>query len=219
MPARIAERNRLYRRKLLYISPISIFIMLSLFIAPGDVPLFEVEKNLGWQGEMRVLPELSILPDSDPIETALEERAIRTMTSVELNVLDETGEAEGNRTQQERKHKDDAIAPLQEGTDMVSTRPMHSDVPYSEDYVILRMVRPVYPAEELEHGIEGEVLLEVLVDEYGRVENAWVLSVIGPKSFEESSLKAVREFLFQPPLRGGKPLPMSIRFQINFKLI
>ncbi|MBI4720129.1 MAG: energy transducer TonB [Chitinivibrionia bacterium] len=219
MPERIAERDRLYRRKLLYISPISVFLILWLFITPGEVPLFETEKNLGWKGEMQVLPELSILPETDPFETSVDERRIRMMTSVDVNVLDETGEAEGNRKQEEQKSEDVLTVPLQDGMDMITTRPMHSDVPYSEDYIILKMVRPVYPAEELENGIEGEVLLEILVNEEGKVQDAWVLTLIGPKSFEESSLKAVKEFLFQPPRIDGKPMPMSIRFQINFKMI
>jgi TonB family protein len=219
MIARITDRDRLYRKKLLYASALCVCIVLALFFSPGRVALFEREPNLGWKGEMTVLPEITILPDTDPFETTMEERRIRTMTSVDLSVLDETGKTEGYRKQEEKKHEDDKNVPPEIGNDLIATRPMHSDVPYSEDYIILRMVRPSYPEEELENGIEGEVLLEILVNEEGKVADAWVLSLIGPRSFEESSLKAVREFLFQPPVRDGKPMPMSIRFQINFKLI
>lgn len=217
MPAKISDRDRMYRKRLLYIAPVSILLILSLFATSDYVSYTDLNKRLGWKGPMRVLPEITILPDTDPYESFLEDRKLRTMTSIDLNVLDETGPSEGFT--KKKKTEEQANTPPEDGLDMVHTRPMHSDVPYSEDYIILKMVHPEYPTEELINGIEGEVTLELLVNEEGRVEGAWVLSVIGPRSFEESSLKAVKQFLFQAPVRNGKPEPMSIRFQINFKIL
>jgi TonB family protein len=100
----------------------------------------------------------------------------------------------------------------------VITRPRHRDVPYSQTYVILKMVEPEYPLYELENGIEGSVTVEILVNEDGYVETASVLSSIGPKSFEDSSLKAIKQFVFQPPIIGDKPTSMWIKFLIKFRI-
>ena len=219
MPAKISDRDRMYRKKLLYIAPVSLLIIFSLFVTSDYMPYEELDKRLGWKGPMRILPEITILPSTDPLESFLEERKLKTMTSIVLNVLDETGPSEGGSKKKKKIEKEEREIPPEDGLDLIHTRPMHSDVPYSEDYIILKMVHPDYPAEELINGIEGEVTLELLVNEEGKVENAWILSVIGPKSFEESSLKAVRQFIFQTPVHDGKRTPMSIRFQINFKII
>jgi TonB family protein len=80
------------------------------------------------------------------------------------------------------------------------------------------MVQPEYPTYELENGIEGSVTVELFVNERGFVDMASVLSSIGPKSFEESSLNAVRQFVFQPPMRGDEPTSMWIRFLIKFRI-
>lgn len=219
MPEKIAQRNRKYKKRLLYITPISLLIILSLFITSDYVPYTEIEKRLGWKGALRVLPEITIIPDSDPYETFVQKKRLEAVTSLDLSVIDETGEAEGRTKETKKKEEKNKITPIEDGLDMIFAEPKHTSIPYSEDYIILKMVNPEYPEEELSNGIEGEVTLEVLVNEEGRVENAWTLSLIGPKSFERSSLRAIRQFIFQPPFREGKPVPMSIRFQINFKIL
>jgi len=45
-----------------------------------------------------------------------------------------------------------------------------------------------------------------------------VLSAIGPVSFQESTLGAVREFRFQPPTENGKPTTMRIKFLVKFRI-
>jgi TonB family protein len=216
MPLKIAERDRLYRKRVLSIIPLVLMIILFFFLGSDYVPYAEIEKQLGWKGELRVLPEITILPDDDPFETFVKDRRRRPLTSLELNVLDETGPEKGGTTKKEEEER--KIELPQKGLDPVFTRPLHTSIPYSEDYVILKMVHPIYPPDELMNGIEGEVTLEVLVNESGKVENAWVLSLIGPMSFEESALDAIKQFLFQPPVRNGGPVPMTIVFQISFRI-
>jgi len=104
------------------------------------------------------------------------------------------------------------------GLESVRHYPAHTEVPYSEDYVILHMIKPDYPPRELSDGIEGDVTLELLVDDAGLVEDVWVLLASGPRSFEQSSLDAVRQFRFKPPIVDGKPTQMWIRFQIRFRI-
>jgi TonB family protein len=44
------------------------------------------------------------------------------------------------------------------------------------------------------------------------------LSTVGPVSFEQSALDAVRQFLFQPPTENGQPTSMWVRFLIKFRI-
>jgi TonB family protein len=81
------------------------------------------------------------------------------------------------------------------------------------------MVKPEYPPEELDQGVEADVTLEILVDVVGMVEGAWVLVANGPRSFEIASLDAIRQFRFKPPIVEGRPSEMWIRFQIRFRIM
>jgi len=218
MPQKFWQRERAYRRRLLALSPLAALVVMLLTLTSDLVPFDQIERHLGWKGSLHILPEITIIPDEDRFESFEEERNLKSMTSLDVEVVSETGKAEGGVEVDKRDKKDDTTT-HEDGSYLVKSHPVHTDIPYSQDYVILKMVQPEYPPQELEKGIEGEVTLEILVNAEGRVENAWILSTIGPKSFEEASLKAVKEFLFEPPRRNGKPMPMSIRFLIRFRIV
>jgi protein TonB len=80
------------------------------------------------------------------------------------------------------------------------------------------MVEPKYPPRELSEGIEGNVTVELLVNEQGLVEKVTVLSKIGPKSFEESTLEALKQFVFQPLIENGEPVAMWVKFLVKFRI-
>ena len=219
MPVLYAEKQRAYCQRLLIISPIAALLVSILFITSDVVPYSEIEKRLGWEGETRLLPNITIIPDEDFYEDMREDSRLRTLAVMEVQVLDETGPSEGGVRQDiPPKEPEETISPE---LDLAEIRhhPAHTDVPYSEEYVILHMVQPEYPPNELLEGIEGDVTIEILVNEEGRVENAWVLAAMGPKSFEYASLAAVRQFRFKPPTENGHPVPMWIRFQVRFRLV
>jgi TonB family protein len=89
---------------------------------------------------------------------------------------------------------------------------------YSETYIILRAIQPRYPDHERERGIEGSVTVELLVNELGTVSDANVIELVGPMSFQNSALDAVRQFEFQAPIENGVPTPMWIKFLIKFRI-
>jgi TonB family protein len=196
-----------------------VFLVSLLFFTSDVVPYSEFERRIGWEGPIRLLPDITIIPDNDPFEDMRETSVLKTMASLDIQMLDETGPNEGPLKQEiPVKYPDYFTAPQPELAE-VRHYPANTDVPYSEDYVILHMVQPEYPPQELLEGIEGDVTVEILVNENGVVENAWILSAVGPESFEHSSLAAVRQFRFKPPMENGKPLPMWIRFQVRFRLL
>ncbi len=84
--------------------------------------------------------------------------------------------------------------------------------------MILSMVEPEYPEDAFRRNVEGYVLVEVYVDESGRVAEARVIRAQGLQSFESASLEAVRKFLFRPVVENGVPQPFWISFLISFRL-
>ena len=88
----------------------------------------------------------------------------------------------------------------------------------SRAFVILHAVQPEYPPRERERGIEGNVTVELVVDELGSVAKVNVVELVGPESFRTSAIAAVRQFKFQPPIENGVPSSMGIKFRIKFRI-
>jgi TonB family protein len=219
MPGGYWQREQSYRRRLYYLTPVAVVLMTLLFLTYDRIPFREFEKQVGWKGELRLMPEITIIPDNKDIVNIERQRRIDAMTSVDLELT------EGNelprpsvRDVKKQTEKEKLDVSELEDFDIRTVQTSH-DVPYSEDYVILKMTEPVYPKEELEKGIEGSVTVELFVNEYGRVEKATVLSSLGPVSFQDSALDAVQQFVFQPPVENGKATSMWIKFLIKFRIM
>ena len=211
------DKQQSYRKKLFIFCPIAVACVLALFITSDVVPYSEVEKRFGWFGPAQVVQEISIIPDN-LLEELKETTRLQTIAATNPDIFDETGPEEGGDSPpvEEEKPFDDSVMELSE--DILRQYPSHTEVPYSEDFVILYMIDPAYPPAELLDGIEGDVTVEILVNDKGFVENAWVLVALGSRNFESASLEAVRQFRFKPPVRDGVPMPMWIRFQIRFRI-
>jgi len=219
MPRTYADREDDYRRRLLIILPISVGLVALLFVTSDIVPYSELEKHIGWEGAIRLLPHVTIVPESDPREDMRNSSILQQMASLDVEMHEEKGPNEGFSEQEIPVRKPDQQTTPELDISDVRHYPAHTEIPYSEDYVIIHMVQPEYPPAELTEGIEGDVWVEILVNEDGQVEDAWVLTAIGPKSFELSSLVAVRQFRFKPPIENGKPMQMWIRFHVFFRLV
>ena len=78
-------------------------------------------------------------------------------------------------------------------------------------------VRIPYPEDARSRGIEGTVVLSVLVDETGQVRTVKVVS--GPGSgLDQAAAKAVERIRFRPAIRKGKPVPAQITYRYTFLL-
>jgi TonB family protein len=92
----------------------------------------------------------------------------------------------------------------------------------TEEYLVSEMpsllseVRPVYPKEAREKGIEGVVVMSVLVDDAGVVRQVSVID--GPLVFRSVALEAMKKFTFRPAKVDGKPVAVRIRYSLKFKL-
>ena len=79
-----------------------------------------------------------------------------------------------------------------------------------------RLVTPVYPTIEKQRNTEGLVVVEVLLDETGKVVSAKANS--GPRGLRQSAEDAVRKSKFSPVVVEGKPVKATGFINFNFRL-
>ena len=81
----------------------------------------------------------------------------------------------------------------------------------------LKSVDPVYPEVAKNARIQGEVVLEVETDIYGRVKAVKVLRSI--PLLDQAAIDAVRQWIYQPLIVDGKPrramFPVTVNFVLN----
>ena len=82
----------------------------------------------------------------------------------------------------------------------------------------LNNVHVKYPADMLRRGIEGEVRLNVIIDELGNLEVESVASSTNTR-FEESAIKSASKFKYEIPMRAGKPVRAKFVLPIPFKIL
>lgn len=93
----------------------------------------------------------------------------------------------------------------------------------TEEYLISKMprlkneIRIPYPSEARMNNIEGLVLLEILIDEKGKVREAKLIN--GPGfGLNEAALEAIYNFEFIPALVDEKPVAVKIQYGYRFIL-
>jgi protein TonB len=76
---------------------------------------------------------------------------------------------------------------------------------------------PIYPFEAKQQGLHGDVIVEFLVDEHGEVREPRVVSS-SHRMFEESALRAVAKWKFEPGRQNGRVVRFKMAVPIVFKL-
>lgn len=77
---------------------------------------------------------------------------------------------------------------------------------------------PVYPHGARARGLEGRVVLSVLVDERGRVADVRVLESDPAGVFDDAALSSARGWTFTPATRGGISTSAWVRQVVRFSL-
>ena len=74
---------------------------------------------------------------------------------------------------------------------------------------------PLYPAEMRSKKVEGVVTLIFMLDAAGKVTNTRVVKS-SHRAFEKPALDAVKQWKFEPEIKGGRRVPSSMRVDIRF---
>jgi protein TonB len=75
---------------------------------------------------------------------------------------------------------------------------------------------PVYPPIARQAHVEGPVVLQVIVNKEGTVENIRVIS--GHPMLVQAALDAVRQWHYKPYLLNGEPVEVETQVTVSFKL-
>ena len=79
-----------------------------------------------------------------------------------------------------------------------------------------QFVEPVYPQTARAAGVQGVVILELVIGADGAVSNARVLRSI--PLLDQAALDAVRQWRYEPTLLNGVPTPVIMTATVNFSL-
>jgi TonB family protein len=82
---------------------------------------------------------------------------------------------------------------------------------------IMKGSPPEYPIRALERGLEATVVVIITIDTLGRVVQADI-ERSGGRDFDPEVVRAVKNLVFQPPVRGGKRIAARFRQPYEFRL-
>ena len=83
---------------------------------------------------------------------------------------------------------------------------------------LLHKVEPSYTEMARNAKLEGTVLLAAEVWEDGKAHNFRVLESLG-MGLDGQAINAVRQWLFEPGEKDGRPVKVAVQFQVSFKLL
>jgi protein TonB len=81
---------------------------------------------------------------------------------------------------------------------------------------LVKRVEPTYPAVAVAAKLTGTVILEVVVNEEGSVQDVTVLRSVG--ALDRAAIDAVKEWRYSPLVLNGIPTPFVVTVTLNFSL-
>lgn len=82
----------------------------------------------------------------------------------------------------------------------------------------LQAILPLYPDEAAHANVTGSVVLLLLLDEGGKVQDISVAEANPPGLFDQSALDAFRNARFSPAQRQGRVVKSRVRIKVNYEL-
>lgn len=198
------------------------FLLLPLHVR-AEQPLL-----LGYRGPNRALLELEVLEPNSVQSYFYQRRREGRRSMPEYHVRQELELAAGpnpilvrrDEKQKQEKPRSDDDALLRD-----PARPIHAELSFSEDLVILKMVKPEYPEYERSQAIEGFVLLACYITAEGDIGDEQVMESgthtpgASAAAFERAALEAVKQWKVLPPRRDGQTrgawLPIRVTFDLS----
>lgn len=101
----------------------------------------------------------------------------------------------------------------------LSNSPLQGRVRISQGVAVgllLKKVSPHYPDDARQARIQGQVVVQVLIDKNGDVEKA--TSVSGDSSLASAAIEAVKQWKYKPYLLNNQPMAVETQVVINFSL-
>jgi TonB family protein len=199
-------------------------LSLTLIVLPSNFIIAPKNLRVGMRGPLQILPEVDIIPEEEEdrnLTAAPSSAPTADFVSVELDyAVDPLRPPMPTQSPppMERISEDpDLFSAVDDLQDAIRTtgHPVLAET----DYELIYMQRPIYPREAVELGIEGEVMIMMLIDKHGRVSQAHVVNPDRIPILERAATDAVYKSLFRPHVVDGLPSPFWIRVPIQFRLV
>ncbi|MFO0821103.1 MAG: energy transducer TonB [Pirellulales bacterium] len=114
------------------------------------------------------------------------------------------------------------VTPVNVRVETVTAPPMMEATPGANvDQMPVRNANnpaPPYPTQAYAERRQGRVVLEVRLDEAGRVKSLRVAESSGYAPFDDSALATVQYWLFTPARSAGRAVPCTIRVPVRFAI-
>jgi len=104
-------------------------------------------------------------------------------------------------------HPEEELFEDDQKQELEEARPLYRDNP-----------PPEYPRRAMIRNQQGTVMLEVVVNELGRVEEIEVAESSGYSILDRAAQEAVQEWVFEPGRRGGRAVKSRVRLPVRFEL-
>jgi len=76
---------------------------------------------------------------------------------------------------------------------------------------------PFYPEEARRQKLSGRVVLSTIITTEGTAANLRISKSAG-HGFDEAAIECVKRWKFDPGLYDGKPVPVAMEMEVDFKL-
>ena len=208
-------RERCYRRTIARASVAA--VLLHALLVPVVAPLkkhIPLVGRSGYRGEIRLLPEISVLREPASVRSDVEawagELAEAVFEVVNLSVTEL--EAPADRPTETVVEELDLTLGNEPRHLLETSLPQ----PTGREVVIERLVEPIYPRSAIDAGIEGVAVLGIEVAATGEVLRAWLVDseVSGDCNIEAQ--RALLQWRFAPYLVDGRPAPFLKYYRIRF---
>src|SRR5579859_7888242 len=103
------------------------------------------------------------------------------------------------------------FSPLVRAEDSSSVKEAGKDVPAPQR---VKVVMPKYPPQALSRGERALVIIEIIIDETGKVAEAKVLH--GTPEFSEAALEAIRQWRYEATKVAGHPVRVRMTVPLSF---
>ena len=84
--------------------------------------------------------------------------------------------------------------------------------------VLIESAAPKYSEEARAQQFEGPVVVSLIVDTQGVPQEVHVIRG-GGHGLDENALEAIRHYRFKPAMLDGKPVPVRMNVEVNFRIV
>ena len=117
------------------------------------------------------------------------------------------------------EHPEIADEPFESWVDFIEEASISPEQVVREAKPMYRMNPPPnYPRLARKRGYEGTVVLKVLVNRKGKVKDLYAFTSSGYAILDKSAIVSVKDWIFEPGMRGDEEVEMWVQIPIRFKL-